>query len=173
MKLEQKPNRWSCLLTSFAMAFDMPTAALQPLVGHDGGSVLWPDLPEPQCRRGFHPHEFTRLALEMGLSVTPLELIPSLCPNRGAAPKAVQYGGPGQLTYARNWAIFTGHIQGSRGVITGVGRTCGHAVAYGHGRIYDPDGEEYDYTQEACESRGFITHCLWRVDRISGKRGVR
>ena len=45
-----------------------------------------------------------------------------------------------------NWARFTRVIQHSRGVIEGVGRHCGHAVAYEHGRIFDPDGHEYDYS---------------------------
>ena len=67
-----------------------------------------------------------------------------------------------------NWVRFTRVIEHSRGVIEGVGRRCGHAVAYEHGHIFDPDGYEYDYSREACQQRGFLTQHLWRIDRIGG-----
>jgi hypothetical protein len=163
MHLQLKPNRWSCLLTSFAMAFDIPVRELCNLVGHDGSQVLWPGLPEPTRRRGFHPHEFTLVALRRGWAVTPLELVPAMHPTKEAAVEPVLYGGSGRTSYPANWSIFTNLIHTSLGVITGVGRKSGHAVAYDRGQIYDPDGSAYEYTRAAAETRGFYTHCLWIV----------
>jgi hypothetical protein len=38
-----------------------------------------------------------------------------------------------------------------------------HAVAFDHGRIFDPDGREYDYSRQACEARHFYGHKLWLI----------
>ena len=80
-------------------------------------------------------------------------------------------GGPDTVAYPDRcaWGRFTRAIENSHGVIEGVGRQLqGHAVAYDHGHIFDPDGREYPYSRAACESRGFFTQHLWRVDKIGG-----
>lgn len=39
---------------------------------HDGSYIAWGDLPEPQCRIGFHTQEMISLALAHGYFVTPV-----------------------------------------------------------------------------------------------------
>ena len=65
-----------------------------------------------------------------------------------------------------NWLRFENTIQNSTGVLEGTGRRCHHAVAYNHGTIFDPDGDQYPYSRTACESRGFVARCAWRIDPI-------
>lgn len=40
MIIQSQPNKATCLITSFAMALDVPVAQLIKLVGHDGLEVL-------------------------------------------------------------------------------------------------------------------------------------
>ena len=159
MRLLRKPERWMCLPASFAMVLDLPLSAIFDEIGHDGSQIIKPNLPEPICRRGFHPQELIHLCLTHGYAATRVELYPVLCLSPGSGDYVVAYPDD-------NWTRFTRVIQQSRGVIEGVGRRCGHAVAYEHGCIFDPDGHEYDYSREACQQRGFITQHLWRIDRI-------
>ena len=165
MRLQIKPQRWMCLPTSFAMALDVPLAEVLYLLGHDGSAIQWPNLPEPLCRRGFHPQELLYVCLARGCAATRFELAPALTPGYGSREFRI-------LSEARSWLLFRSLIQHSRGVIEGVaegeGQRCGHAVAYDHGRIFDPDGAEYPYSRDACEARGFFTQNLWRIDRIGG-----
>ena len=159
MRLLRKPERWMCLPASFAMALDLPPSAIFSEIGHDGSQIIWPDLPEPTCRRGFHPQELIHLCLNHGHAATRVELCPILRSSPDGSDYIIAYPDD-------NWVRFARVIQQSRGVIEGVGRHCGHAVAYQQGRIFDPDGHEYDYSREACEQRGFFTRHLWRIDRI-------
>lgn len=76
MILLQQPNRWSCLITSWAMVLNVSVEDLCLLIGHDGSEILYPDIPEPQKRRSFHPAEFNRPALSSGFAVVPIELNP-------------------------------------------------------------------------------------------------
>jgi hypothetical protein len=102
--------------------------------------------------------------LNRGYAATLVELFPATC--------AVLGGFEYEHTYPDgNWARFTQVINQSRGVLTGSGSRCGHAVAYEHGHIFDPDGCEYDYSREACEHRSFFASCLWRLDKIGGCDG--
>jgi hypothetical protein len=159
MRLLRKPERWMCLPASFAMVLDLPLSAIFDEIGHDGSQIIAPELPEPTCRRGFHPQELIHLCLNHGYAATRVELHPVLCSSPGSGEHVVAYPDG-------NWVRFTRVVQQSCGVIEGVGRHCGHAVAYQRGRIFDPDGHEYDYSREACQHRGFFTQYLWRIDRI-------
>lgn len=158
MKLIKKPFAWGCMVTSFAMALGVTVEHMTQLIGHDGSAEAFPELREPQCRRAFHVQECILAALDLGFSCTPIELFPVLSTKSGLT-KPVIYG-----TELQNWKQFRHLINTTRGVLEGEGRLCGHAVAYDMGRIFDPDGREYDYSREDCEARGFITRRLWRVD---------
>lgn len=160
MKLQVKPNQWSCLATAFAMALDIPITEFFSLVGHNGGKIIDPNLPDPVARAGIHLQEAIDVAWGLGYSVTPIELFPTAITTPGQEPRVVLF--PGVLG---NWGRFVRHLNEGRGVIECVGRHCGHAVAFEKGRIYDPDGGEFDYSREACESRGLITVRLWRMER--------
>lgn len=133
------------------MAMGVPVNVLIDWIGHDGSEIVSPSWPEPRCRRGFHPQECIRLALKRGLTVTPLELFPSI----------VTENHPYTIDYGANWDDFIGWINQTSGVLTGRGRLCGHAVAYENGTVYDPDG--YIYPFAACEQRGYYPQCAWLI----------
>lgn len=169
IRLQTKPNRWSCVAVSFAMAINRSFDEFVEEVGHDGSEVIFPWLPEPMCRRGFHIQECIRVAVKHDFSVTPIELIPAIAP--APSPECpipspdvrqipVLYG----PTLNTNFTYFEQHIRYERGVITGVGRQCLHAVAFDAGTIFDPEGITYPYSQEHCLEHGFITQCLWLVN---------
>ena len=163
MRLQTKPERWQCLVTSFAMALDMLVADVMREIGHDGGQVLWPALPEPLCRRGFHPQELIDVCRAHGYAVTRIELFPGLMPKAGGPEFR-------WLTEEQAWPRFIQAIQNSRGVIGGVTlyHGNGHAVAYDHGHVFDPEGVDFPYSRAACERRAFITQHLWYLDKIGG-----
>lgn len=165
MILQIKSHPWDCLVTSFAMALQLPVSTLVEMIGHGGGDIIFPYEPEPMCRRGFHVQECIVQALALGYCVTPVQLFPTLTCETGYATHPVIYGAE-----ANNWGQFIHFIRTTSGVIEGHGRRCNHAVAYDRGRIFDPDGREYDYSNEACAARGFYTTCLWRVDRREDAR---
>lgn len=108
---------------------------------------------------GFHPQELVHVCLNHGHAATRVELFPVLRATPDGAEHVVAYPDD-------NWVRFTRVIEQSRGVIEGVGRRCGHAVAYEYGHIFDPDGCEYGYSRDACQQHGFFTQYLWRIDRI-------
>jgi len=159
MRLLRKPERWMCLPASFAMVLDLSLGDIFAEIGHDGSAIKFPLLPEPVCRRGFHPQELIDVCLAHSCAATRIELAPCLMPTPGNSGWPV-------LPDGVDWRRFQRTIDLTRGVIEGVGRRCGHAVAYEFGRIFDPDGREYDYSREACERRSFYTQHLWRIDRI-------
>ena len=112
MRLQPKPQRWMCLPASFAMALDIPLADVLRDVGHDGGSIVWPNLPEPICRRGFHPQELIDICLSRGYAVTRIELAPAM---------ATVPNGPELRLFTDKcaWQRFVQVIRTSLGVIEG------------------------------------------------------
>jgi len=160
MELQQRSEPWMCMPLAFAMALDVPVADVLAALGHDGSEIAFPNLPEPLCRRCFHIQEFVQVALVRGYAVTPVELFPVLQPGSiGLLRLTVNYPDG-------NWPRFDRTIRTSRGVIDGTGARFGHAVAYDHGRIYDPKGPVYEFTRIAAEAHQFYARCAWRIDPI-------
>ena len=170
--LQKKPNRWSCSVTAFAMAIDIPVQQLINDIGHDGSEKIFTHLPDPMCRRGFHSQELIQIAWQYGFACTPLEMYPMLrCepffgprPNRepnerGGLPMehSVLFDG----SVVGNQSRFIAGVQVTRGVMEGQGCRCHHAVYYHFGQIWDPDGGQYEYSLEACEARSFYGNRLW------------
>jgi hypothetical protein len=159
-----KIERWQCLPTAFAMALDTPVADILKEVGHDGGKIAFRDLPEPMRRRGFHVQELIDVCLARGYAVTLIELFPAMV-NAVNAPVSVIYSN------MQAGVRFTKAIFSTRGVMEGRkarpgSEPRGHALAYDHGKVYDPDGGEFDFSLEACEDRFLYINWLWRLDRI-------
>jgi len=164
MKPQRKPTPWSCIGTAFAMVLDIPVSDLYGIVGHDGSEIAFPALPDPMARRGLHIQECVAACLKLGYAVTPAELFPVIqSPTPGENNILVLFGDD----ESANWERFGQTITTSTGVLEGVGRRCLHAVAYHHGAIFDPDGDQYVYSGPACESRGFHLRRAWRVDHLS------
>jgi hypothetical protein len=170
MDQQTMPSKGLCLPTSFAMALDVPVAdILKQLSGWT--LPAFPGLPEPLCWRGVHIQECIRIAQSMGFAVTPRELYPQVAPPRPTGPNGETYEDY-PVALGDNWLTFCDVILLSRGVVTGVKAVpflgvVGHAVAYGDGYLYDPNGYEYLFSQENCEASNFFPQIAWRVDRIA------
>ena len=150
-KLQIKPNRWSCSVTALAMTLETPVQQIIDEIGHDGSQIIYPDLPEPMCRRGFHPQELITIAWQHGCCVTPFELFPSICPASDHYDSVI-------VEFVDNWHRFVSLIKSEMGILEGTGRRCRHAVHFNKGIIFDPDGQQYTYSKESCEQRGFYTN---------------
>jgi len=134
------------------MALNIPVAQLIERIGHDGSEIVFPELPEPACRRGFHSQEIIHLAWGLDCSVTPMELFPMIAPLNGTGSIPVFFDG----SQDRNWERFDFIINHTEGVLEGMGKASRHAVYYDHGLIYDPDGKPtYQFSKEACTERDF------------------
>jgi hypothetical protein len=135
------------------MALRVPVQELIEEIGHDGSAIVFPGLEEPMCRRGFHSQELIHAAWNRGFTCTRIELMPVIKASAlSEDTHTVELKDP--------WNRFIGFIDTTMGVLEGRGRRCNHAVCYHYGTIYDPDGHLYDYSQEACESRGFYGNQL-------------
>jgi len=161
MKLQTKPNPWSCVGSAFAMVLDISVAEFFGHVGHDGSEIAFPMLPDPMARRGLHIQECIAACVKLGYAATPVELFPVIQATTPGENNIIVLFGDDELA---NWRRFEHTIQTSAGVLEGVGRRCLHAVAYDHGMIFDPDGDYYPYSRPACESHGFHPRRAWRVD---------
>lgn len=161
-----KPYRWSCGVTAFAIAIDMPVNQFIREIGHDGSELICPSLPEPSGRRGFHEQECITVALNHGFACTLIEALPANLFSNGH--KQVVLFPHHETTLGGNRDRFTRQINTARGVLTGKARHTRHAVAFDHGLIINPDdGSMFPFSFEDCESRGFFASALWRVDRIT------
>jgi hypothetical protein len=163
MKPQLKEKQWQCVPTAFATALDMTLADLLNEIGHDGSEIINSNLPEPFCRKGFHIQELIDACLRYGFAVTPVELYP--------VTKHYEYY---YSNFGTNepvlWHRFYLAICSSKGVIE---CQCddgkGHAVAYEHGKIYDPDG--YDYWISDLRTHHLTPICAWRIDQMRGYNG--
>jgi hypothetical protein len=169
MKLQRMPEPGLCLPTSFAMTLGVPVARLLDRL-HGWHQVVFKGLPEPLCWRGIHIQELIRLALDLHCAVTPHELFPQIAGPYDCENYHVVFDGIGG---SHNWDLFCQTIAASCGVLTGkvtplLSEPIDHAVAYDHGRLFDPNGFEYDHSLDECEQRGFYGSIAWRIDRIVG-----
>lgn len=125
-KLIKQPNKWSCTACAFAMACGVRLEEFIKQVGHDGSEVLFPDLPEPLCRRGFATPECIRVCLNWGLTVTPIDFKPRCTPD-------------GKNYHTLNHTNFANQMMGRfQGVIQGMGCRNYHTVGWDGTQIYDP-----------------------------------
>jgi hypothetical protein len=62
----EAPNLWSCMPAAFATVTGVPIEKILISIGHDGSTIVFPDLPEPLNHRGFIGQEMCRALLEYG-----------------------------------------------------------------------------------------------------------
>lgn len=151
---QTKPNKWSCLPTSFAMAVGDSIEDFIKEIGHDGSKIVNDLLGDPMCRQGFHIQECIWVVLNTyGYTVTPIEMYPTSIYDDGGTRVIHRVEGFNQM------------IQQERGILTGIGRKCHHAVAFDRGMIFDPDPgvDPYPYSLEAAKVRGFYGNTAWIV----------
>lgn len=155
MKLIRNPNPWSCMLCSVAMVLDMEIIELIRKIGHNGSKVVFPVLPEPGRRRGFHLQEFITIAIDRGFAVTPIEALPYATPD-------------GKHEYPINFPDFKIRFQkymiGVPGILTGLARQWRHAVAWNGKDIYDPRGQICSFKE--LKRSGMNIDIFWRFDQI-------
>ena len=121
------------------MALHLPVAELIESIGHDGSEIIWPELPEPMRRRGFHSQELIDECLKRKCACTPVERSPSIGPSSGDGAHPV-------YTPARDLDRFGTALRYPNTVIECSGRRCRHTVHGEYGHIYDPRGVDYDFT---------------------------
>jgi hypothetical protein len=170
-------------VASFAMALDVPAETLLKEISDQWQLLAFPGLPEPFCRRGPHIQELILRAIVRGIAVTPIELGPVIDPPSARHPHTgrpypiipVYYNGNSEET---NWEIFRKTIVSCRGVLTGkqvhvATHVRGHAVAFDHGTICDPNGNAYLYSPKQCETHNFYANCAWRFDKMEELSNVK
>jgi len=131
LKAQIQPNRWSCLLTAFAIALDENVDKLVEEIGHDGSERIW-SAPHPNDCRGFHIQEIIECCLFRKVAVVPIEPRPSLThPLTKQGVYAVPVNDPAsRMTY---------HMQGAVGVLTGITENNSrHALTWNRSEIIDP-----------------------------------
>ena len=116
-------------------------AGLEPVdLRVDPNTVIFPDVPFPGNLRGYHVQEFIYACFAKGIDVIPIEPMPTLSPD-----------------FVHTHTIhmvdeFEAIIKSTTGVLTGIGKDFGHAVANHRGVIYDGHGV---YLYEQCEINSF------------------
>lgn len=133
MNLILQHNAWSCLPTAFAIALDVEPKEILEFCGHDGSEILWPDLQEPQRRRGFSLHEMIDFCISQ--LVYPVEI------NADTG-----YGEEPCFHLENEEFRLEHYMTTSPGVLVGIslgGKN--HAVAWDHKEqlILDPTGTKY------------------------------
>lgn len=126
MQTVYEGSHWQCLAASFAIVLDVKLHYIIKAIGHDGGEIIRPELPEPECRRGFHVQECISYAWARGYSTTPFDANPQLVTYR-SQDKPVRINFP-----IGNSNRMLALLQGYNSVLTGqmVNNGRFHAVAW-------------------------------------------
>lgn len=122
-----QPNGWSCLPTSFAMVLGVPISRVISIIGHDGSEIVYPDLDDPRCRKGFHFQECIEAAYVLGSNFGFFEATPLLVLDD------THYQ---ELNCVPTLEMLLQRHVGVLGVTTKKGY--GHAVAWDGQDVYDP-----------------------------------
>lgn len=168
MITQKTPNAWSCLPTAFAITLNMDVEDVITAIGDDGSNEVLNGLQEPFNRQGFHPQQLIRMCLEIGISVTHIDMHPCASPDTPRShsePLGDRYYDTG------GWDWFSENLFNSEGVVAcRKGSGVGHAVAYQgmgtYAKICDPATEtvfEMGALTDA-EKRDLFMFALWRVD---------
>lgn len=96
-------------------------------IGHDGSEVKWPNLPEPNCRRGFHPQELIYLGDRFGFVTTTFEPRAALISPGGKDEVVIAFDARFEKIVMESNGVLTGEINGQR-----------HSVAWVNGKVLDP-----------------------------------
>jgi hypothetical protein len=131
------PNRWSCSLAAFAMALNTPLQKLIEELGHDGSQIVFPDLPEPYCRRAFHIQEFIKPCHDRGFAMVVVEVCPVLAGSRNHCY---------ELFGEDRFYWFLAHYNG---VVVGMINGHMHACAWDQKDCYDPAGYKHGFENYA------------------------
>lgn len=135
MKIQQQPNKWSCFPTALAMCIDVPVKDVIEAIGHDGSERWWRELPEPYCRRSFHPQEIVYAAEHFGYDVVEYEARPVSFPGLCSTSRYIYLESRFFETIVQNNGILVGRSR--------MGSEKDHAVAWNGSMCHDPNGHRY------------------------------
>lgn len=139
-----QPNAWSCLPTAFAMVLQTTPKAIFEFLEHDGSDIIWPDLPEPLCRRSFHIQEMVDFCIAQHVYPIAIEACPCIYP--GEDPLEEDIHEIKRVTPIENY--LTQRI----GVLLGIYEDNRHAVAWDGDLIHDPTGYKYNINDFGIET---------------------
>lgn len=125
--MQFQPNRWSCLPTAWSYVIGWSIWSVIKAIGHDGSFIQWPNLPEPNCRRGFHAQELIYLGDRFGFVTTTFEPLAALMSPGGDSPVVIQFADRFENILEYSDGVLTGEIHGQR-----------HVVAWVNGKVLDP-----------------------------------
>ena len=141
MNLIKGENNLDCILASAAMIMGISLSDLKINIGHDGCEIIFPNSPDPYCRRGFHIQEIIDQAFKLGWSVMYIQKHFGLEPFIGNDPV---------FTIDVSDKRLNNYLINLHGIIAGVNGSKNHAVAWDRKMVYDPSGkiyplQEFDY----------------------------
>ena len=146
MQLIEQPNKCSCPACAFAMALNMTLKRFIEAIGHAGSEIVFPDLLEQLCRKGFPYPECIRVCLLLNLSATPVDFKPRCGPDK-------------DHWYELDHTAFANGMLGKhQGIIEGSGTKHPHTVAWDGKKIYDSSIGIYDF-----ENPYFKPEMFWIV----------
>lgn len=140
MNLIQQPNRWSCGITALAMLCGTTVESITGLIGHDGSSIWWPGMGEPQQRRAFHIQELIDVAHFFKIAL--VEII----------PRAAFEGDFTKEIYSEDFQYYRllRYMQKYKGLIFGrYAADKPHMVAWEFPYVYDPQGRIYNIYEDS------------------------
>lgn len=125
-------------------------------IGHDGSEIVWPDLKEPLCRRGFHVQELVDVALKFGVALVEIEGDPATIAGERAIIDCQIFPNPHDRMedYMNR---YHGLLLGDR--LNGRSQ---HMVAWNHleQHAYDPDDGECRFEELGLAIRSFYAGIL-------------
>ncbi len=153
-----QPNAWSCMGYAFSMALGIPFAEFIRLVGHDGSDQLYAN---KLFRRGFHIQECIDVCSHLSVACTEIQAYYGITPYLGSTEvieiQSIEKCLSRFKSYLNNTSI---------GVLSGMGKTFGHAVLWDHGMIYDTRGNKF-YTFDDAHKNNFNPQSLWVLTKIA------
>lgn len=122
IRLEKPIHNAACMPAAFASVTGIPQEKWLAEIGHDGRDIIF-DLPPPRCFRGFHPQEFIRAGLKLGVAIVEILMNPVSTPDT-----RIMYN----LQFPPdNLQNFIEVLRGRRAVLCGLNaRGVGHAVPF-------------------------------------------
>ena len=84
-------NKYSCILDAAAEFLDEDVEYLSQEVGFRGDEIVWKNLSDPFCRRGFHIQEIAELLLKRGYALVTFDANPDLKTRGSNVREKVQF----------------------------------------------------------------------------------
>ena len=139
----KQPNSWSCLPAAFAMVMDLDFGTVISDLGHDGCTIIFPELTGRIRHTGFHIQELIWVAWQRGWTTTHFQILPQMA--HGTHHRSV-------LEYSDAHRRLNSLMAQTSGVLTGLNdRDQDHAVAWDakSGILIDPARKAGDFRVES------------------------